>query len=249
MPRSRRIPHSALLSSVLVLLTAARALGHPRGDEASPKTYGTQDLTYYRVGATEFAPDGPFDWSVEYKIHQKLVYPVFLSAGGFLAHPHLPEGAVLTYCELDFCDEQPGDDVLLQVLDCDYKGHCADTELATILTAGFPSGCGSKFTTLSPGYRVDNFTKELLLQVIVPGGASAGVAGVILGYKLEVSPAPATATFADVPKTHLYFRAIEALADAGITQGCGGGNFCPNQAVTRGELAKFLANALGLHWH
>jgi len=57
-----------------------------------------------------------------------------------------------------------------------------------------------------------------------------------------------TPTFADVPATNLYFRAIEALAASGITSGCGGGNFCPDQPVSRGELAKFLANALGLHW-
>jgi hypothetical protein len=67
-------------------------------------------------------------------------------------------------------------------------------------------------------------------------------------YALQLSPAPATATFSDVPTTHLYFRAIEALARSGITSGCGGGNFCPDQAVTRGELAKFLAVALGLSW-
>jgi S-layer family protein len=53
---------------------------------------------------------------------------------------------------------------------------------------------------------------------------------------------------ADVPTSHLYLRAIEALAASGITGGCGDGNFCPSQAVTRGELAKFLAVALGLHW-
>jgi len=53
---------------------------------------------------------------------------------------------------------------------------------------------------------------------------------------------------ADVPTTHRCFRAIEALAASGITTGCGSGNFCPNQNVTRGELAKFPANALGLYW-
>lgn len=39
---------------------------------------------------------------------------------------------------------------------------------------------------------------------------------------------------------------IEALAAAGITSGCGGTNFCPNQSVTRGQMAAFLVRALGL---
>ena len=64
----------------------------------------------------------------------------------------------------------------------------------------------------------------------------------------SVSPAPASATFGDVPTDYIYFRAIEALAAAGITAGCPGGNFCPGQNVTRGEFAAFLARALGLHW-
>ena len=64
----------------------------------------------------------------------------------------------------------------------------------------------------------------------------------------KVSPGPATATFTDVPTTHLFYQYIEALAAAGITSGCGGGNFCPDAAVTRGQMAVFLAKALGLHW-
>jgi hypothetical protein len=66
---------------------------------------------------------------------------------------------------------------------------------------------------------------------------------------LRVSPAPGTATFPnDVPTSHPYFRFIEALAAAGITGGCGPGSYCPNSPITRGEMAVFLAAALGLHW-
>ncbi|HEY7370105.1 MAG TPA: S-layer homology domain-containing protein, partial [Thermoanaerobaculia bacterium] len=63
-----------------------------------------------------------------------------------------------------------------------------------------------------------------------------------------VSPAPAFATFLDVPTTHPYFRFVEALVDSGITAGCGGGNYCVNSPITRGEMAVFLAAALGLHF-
>jgi hypothetical protein len=31
-------------------------------------------------------------------------------------------------------------------------------------------------------------------------------------------------------------------------QAWGGGNYCPDRAVTRGERAVYLARALGLHW-
>lgn len=69
-----------------------------------------------------------------------------------------------------------------------------------------------------------------------------------LSWQRQVSPAPASATFGDVPTSHTFFQFVEALADAGITAGCGGGDFCPNDPVTRGQMAVFLAAALGLHW-
>jgi hypothetical protein len=36
---------------------------------------------------------------------------------------------------------------------------------------------------------------------------------------------------------------VEALADAGLTTGCGGGNYCPEREVSRAEMAVFLLRA------
>ena len=38
---------------------------------------------------------------------------------------------------------------------------------------------------------------------------------------------------------------IEKLAEAGVTQGCTDTTFCPNDPVTRGQMAAFLHRALG----
>jgi hypothetical protein len=51
-----------------------------------------------------------------------------------------------------------------------------------------------------------------------------------------------------VPTSHPYFQFIQALAASGITGGCGGGNYCPDNPVTRGQMAVFLAKALGLQF-
>ena len=40
--------------------------------------------------------------------------------------------------------------------------------------------------------------------------------------------------------------AINRVADAGITLGCGLGGYCPNDPVTRAEMASFLSRALTL---
>ncbi len=51
--------------------------------------------------------------------------------------------------------------------------------------------------------------------------------------------------FRDVPLGTFLIDWIEQLAAEGITSGCGAGIFCPNQIVTRGEMAVFLARAFG----
>jgi hypothetical protein len=75
-----------------------------------------------------------------------------------------------------------------------------------------------------------------------------GFSGVRMTWKREVSPAPLTATFGDVPVGSGLHKFVEALYAAGITGGCGGGNFCPQNTLTRGQMAIFLATALGLHY-
>jgi hypothetical protein len=49
-------------------------------------------------------------------------------------------------------------------------------------------------------------------------------------------PAP-TGVFLDVPPNDEFAPWIEELYHLGITAGCGGGNFCPNTALTRGQAA------------
>jgi Tol biopolymer transport system component len=55
------------------------------------------------------------------------------------------------------------------------------------------------------------------------------------------------AVFADVPCSGGAFDPwIEDLAGRGITGGCGGGNYCPGNANTRGQMAVFLVKTFGL---
>ena len=39
---------------------------------------------------------------------------------------------------------------------------------------------------------------------------------------------------------------IDRIAEAGISNGCGDKIFCPDDSVSRGQMASFLARALGL---
>lgn len=52
--------------------------------------------------------------------------------------------------------------------------------------------------------------------------------------------------FSDVPPGSTHARSIELLAETGITQGCGAGagQFCPEETLSRGQLASFVVRAV-----
>ena len=65
---------------------------------------------------------------------------------------------------------------------------------------------------------------------------------------LPVGQAHADDRFSDVPSSHLFHDSIRWLASSGITSGCNppaNDRFCPEEAVSRGEMAAFFARAFG----
>jgi hypothetical protein len=124
------------------------------------------------------------------------------------------------------------------------------TTLATVTSAG----AGGSFTSadvVAGTVLADN--TSCTYQVIVRfGNTNAACEDSLFFYKARVQwdrmipLAPAVASFVDVPTNAQFFREIEALADTGITAGCTATEFCPDQFVTRRQMAAFLARALGL---
>jgi len=59
---------------------------------------------------------------------------------------------------------------------------------------------------------------------------------------LVVVPVALALPFNDVPAGYWAFAAIDRISNLHITVGCGGGNFCPEQNVTRAQMAGFINN-------
>jgi hypothetical protein len=59
-------------------------------------------------------------------------------------------------------------------------------------------------------------------------------------------PACTTPKFADLPASSPYCAWAEELARRAVVSGCGGGNYCPNSPVTRGQMAVFIGGTFGL---
>lgn len=51
--------------------------------------------------------------------------------------------------------------------------------------------------------------------------------------------------FGDVPNSNPFHADIDWLADAGVTKGCGGSNYCPKENVTREQMAAFMRRLSG----
>jgi hypothetical protein len=68
-----------------------------------------------------------------------------------------------------------------------------------------------------------------------------------LAQALAINPSacvPGQEMFNDVPASSPFCPFIEELSRRGITGGCGGGNFCPGDPVTRQQMAVFLVKTL-----
>ena len=211
-------------------------------------SYGTTHESLQRISLQSFAPINSLtEYSYTDGATKLQRYSQTFAPAGFIASPTLPSGALVTGADFHVCDTNGADNIDVLFLSTDVLGQNLQT-LNAASTSGTP-GCAAVFVPLDPPYEIQNATGQLLLDIVLHAtNTSQTFAGATVHYKLQVSPAPGSATFADVPTSHPFFQYIEAFAAAGITGGCGGGNYCPDGPVTRGQMAVFLAKALGLQF-
>ena len=170
------------------------------------------------------------------------------TAGGeLLAGVHLPSGALIESITINACNTNPTLNIdvhLMQLTDPSGPGPAIRS---------FPvpanSGCGSTTYPVPNPPVVDNSGFTYMLDISMQSGDSTlAFRSVKIAYRLQVSPAPAVPSFNDVPPADYGFQYIEALKAAGLVNGCGGGNFCPDNPLTRRQAAIILARALGLNF-
>ena len=105
-------------------------------------------------------------------------------------------------------------------------GHVHRGAIYAIAELGITSGCGDG-TRFCPE---DTMTREVM--------------AVFVARARNLPPGVPDGRFTDVPRGHPHSAEIYAIAKEGITLGCGDGTrFCPDDPVTRGSMATFLARA------
>lgn len=106
--------------------------------------------------------------------------------------------------------------------------HFAHASIQQLVVQGIMSGSGS-----------EQFSPESLLT---KAQTAVALLRVIHGASY-VPPTVTTSLFTDVPISHWAVHWIHQFAREGITGGCGTGLFCPENPVTRAQLAVFLLRA------
>lgn len=201
------------------------------------KTFGTA-TSYVSVGAGDLQPSYPaqtFTRGIQ----------ITADSGDFWAYPHLPSGALVTSYDLDYCDPDGGLSPYQVWILLDRSGN--ELTIVVLDRQSLSPGCHTITIDMTSSHVVIN-PIENRFTILTTLQAPASINGLVVAYQLQVSAAPASATFLDVPTSDFGFQYVEALVAAGVTGGCGGGNYCPDTPVTRRQMAIFIAKALGLHW-
>jgi hypothetical protein len=255
---SRRL-ESAVLAAGLWAVVAAFGQSEVRPGGATavrrlvdgpvdPRAFGTQDDTISVVSAFRFNRDcasriDPATLSY-YCCTETNCYT---GASHYYAPLRLPAGAVIDYIGVNTAttvDAAMG-------FTLHFRDHLGGS--AQLASFSFPAHTGFATDYAGPlGILIpNNVDREFVLDVETAPGLEnifQYFGYVEVWWHRTVSDAPTTSTFGDVPSSHPFFQFIEALAASGITGGCGSENFCPEAPLTRGQMAAFLAKALGLHW-
>jgi hypothetical protein len=209
--------------------------------------YGTTDWIVQSMSYSAFVPLSDAQWASGFTY----AYRIDGSNSGACADVFLPGGALLTGLTRYIYDDSATGRMEVSFDRLDMLNGTYDNLYNFETDAVGTPGWQRVYADLTLGdHTVDNYLASYRVCVFqwTTTGGTLGHRGVTFWYKRQVSPAPASATFNDVGTGHPFFRFVEALYESGITAGCGGGNYCPDSPITRGEMAVFLAAALGLHF-
>jgi len=237
------------------LFAAALLAGVPLLGQTFPvartKTYGTTRPTTSSAYASEFIPGSPdIGWSMYESATGGVSRYQSTPGGRWWAPLRVPDGARIDAVTLEGCDLTATGQFLYGLRRTRFDDGEDILPVGTTGTAAIP-GCANAAKYFDEPLTVDNSNYDYWFFVQWEGDFSPSLRfqALHVSYWLQVSPAPTTyVTFNDVPATHPFFQFVEALAYSDITAGCGGGNYCPDSPVTRGQMAVFLSKALGLAW-
>ena len=211
--------------------------------------FGTTSYVLQTIAARQFvAYDSSMTWSDD---GNGGLYRTGGVSVWFDAAIDIPAGSRLDYLELEACNDNGVQNMFAWVFDMVSPMGAITFYPADGVVIAPSSGCGF-FTNPSPlGLVIDRKNNSQLVRVRLDATDMTNrLRAVRLYYVPQVSPGPAIPSFNDVPTDHPFFQYIEALKASGVTGGCQASPplYCPDNPVTRGQMAVFLSKLVGLYW-
>lgn len=251
---TRRIVLSITAASIAGTAFAATAPKQVRvaTTRHAPDEFGTQDYAVTVVGAVSFTPLSDDNSSYPSYVTDPSNFArqnhIFSTDIHYYATASIPSGAVLDTVGLEgACSAPAVTGIALSLVD--RNGNVTPV----VAFSCSQHALDTDYNAVPLGFQLaQNVHNLLAIDVEINDGAdtSGAFSWVELWWKRAVSPAPATASFDDVPTNDPFFQYVEALKASGITVGCSQSPplFCPDRPLTRKEMAVFLSVGFGLHW-
>jgi len=233
---------AALFAAVLSAQNVPKA-PLARTTRHAPDEFGVQDYTVTVIPATSFTSDSHYvtDYGSLFRY-----FPFSDSHQLYFAGlSQIPSGAIIDYVGVECASSGSGELTVTPF----YMDNTSGATSGIIALQNTPHSFDTDYNQDPIGFQLQRNVHNAIAIVVDQAPNTEPLFGwVEIHWRRTVSPPPDTPSFADVPASDFGYQYIEALKASGITGGCGGTSFCPDQFLTRRQMAIFLAKALGLHW-
>lgn len=254
----RRVGRVVACLAVCASASVAQGVQPPAAaaDAAAPQSihdeaFGVTVTDYLTLDAIDFRPSTT---TGQYSIDPGSHWLTNIAGPSlFLAPVRLPSGALITGVEFAGCNFLAGDVIavgLARALD-----PMGSAELMATVTVDNEPTCTFWVTEDITSPTVNNYLYSYWVAVqfgqdviFPPHSSNLRLRAVRIWWQRQVTPLDGTANFSDVVLSNPYRRWVEAATAAGILGPCASGRFCPDNPVTRAQLALALAKALGLQY-
>jgi hypothetical protein len=165
-----------------------------------------------------------------------------------LAPINFPDGVRIIGYEINYVDWDGANDLGCALVATPHDFN--ETSMGNFIVAGFlsagsPGAASSGVLAPVTPHVVDN-DSFYYMSTCVQTTAATRISSEKVYWTRVISAPPGTASFTDVSTTHPFFKDIEAMKASGVTGGCTATTYCPDNTVTRAQMAAFISRALGL---